>query len=58
MSLMYWTQKMNIFNRYRRPVPGGKIINSTMVQLISFGPIMFLLGNLAWSNFFPDGKPK
>lgn len=55
---MYWVQKFNLFHRYRKPAKGGRIINATMVQLISLGPFLFALGNFAWSNFFQAGKPK
>lgn len=55
---MYWVQKHSIFNRYKRPVPGGNIIDKAMFQFIDFGPIVFSLGSLTWSNFLPDGEPK
>ena len=56
--LMYWGQKYCLFNRYKRPVPGTELINIAMYQLIYIGPLMYSLGSLTWSNFFPDGIPK
>lgn len=55
---MFWTQKWALFNRNRRPVPGNDLINTAMAQIIFFGPIVYSLGSLTWSNFFPDGTPK
>ena len=55
---MFWVQKYSVFNRYKRPVPGGSIIDRAMLQFIDFGPIAFSLGNFTWSNFLPEGEPK
>ncbi len=55
---MFWTQKWSLFNRMRRPVPGNDLINTAMSQIIFLGPIVYSLGSLTWSNFFPDGNPK
>jgi hypothetical protein len=56
--LMYWSQKYCLFNRYSRPVPGTDLINISMYQLIYAGPLLYSIGSLTWSNFFPDGIPK
>lgn len=53
---MYWVQKYNLFHRYKRPGKGGRIVNATIVQIISFGPFIFALGNLTWTNIFETGK--
>lgn len=42
----------------RRPIPGNDLINTAMNQLIFLGPIIYSLGSLTWSNFFPEGTPK
>ena len=55
---MFWAQKWALFNRMRRPVPGNDLINTAMGQIVFFGPIVYSLGSLTWSNFFPDGTPK
>jgi len=55
---MFWAQKWALFNRMRRPVPGHDLINTAMAQIIFLGPIVYSLGSLTWSNFFPDGIPK
>ena len=55
---MFWAQKWALFNRMRRPVPGNDLINTAMGQIIFLGPIVYSLGSLTWSNFFPDGTPK
>ncbi len=41
----------------RRPVPGNDLINQAMSQLIFLGPLVYSLGSLTWSNFFPGGIP-
>ena len=51
---MYWAQKYAIFNRMERPVPGTDIINTAMFQMLLFGGLLYSLGALCWSNFFPD----
>lgn len=56
--IMYWTQKWSLFNRMRRPIPGNDLINTALGQLIFLGPIVYSLGSLTWSNFFPEGTPK
>ena len=53
---MYWIQKYNLFHRYKKPGKGGRIVNATMVQVVSFGPFLFALGNLTWTNIFETGK--
>jgi len=54
LGLMYWAQKYSLFKRCQRPVPGTKIINTTMSQLIYFGTIAYTLGSLTWANFLPN----
>jgi hypothetical protein len=56
--LMYWVQKYCMFYRYRRPVPASDFINQTAYQIIHFGPFMYSLGSLTWSNFMPGGIPE
>lgn len=56
--MMYWAQKYSLFNRARRPIPGGDFIHLALYQLIYMGPLAYSLGSLTWSNFFPDGTPK
>jgi len=56
--IMFWAQKWSLFNRMRRPIPGNDLINNAMGQIIFLGPIVYSLGSLTWSNFFPDGTPK
>lgn len=56
--IMYWTQKYSLFNRMRRPVPGTDLVNTAMYQLLLLGPMVYSIGSLTWSNFFPDGIPK
>ena len=58
MGMMYWAQKYSLFNRTRRPVPGTDLINIAMSQIILLGGILYSLGSLTWSNFFPEGIPK
>lgn len=55
---MFWSQKWALFNRMRRPIPGNDMINSALGQIIFMGPIVYSLGSLTWSNFFPEGTPK
>lgn len=55
--MMYWIQKYTLLYRTRRPFPGNDLINTTMYKLICFGPLVFSLGNLTWSNLLPDGGP-
>ena len=55
--MMYWAQKYCMFYRYRRPVPASDFINQAVYQFIHFGPFIFSLGSLTWSNFMPDGIP-
>jgi hypothetical protein len=55
--MMFWVQKWVLFNRMRRPVPGNDLINQAMSQLIFLGPVVYSLGSLTWSNFFPGGIP-
>ena len=54
---MYWAQKYSMLNRMRRPFPGNDLVNTAMYQIIYFGPLVFSLGNLTWSNLVPDGVP-
>lgn len=58
MGMMYWGQKHSLFNRTKRPVPGTDLINVAMSQIILTGGIIYSLGSLTWSNFFPEGIPK
>ena len=51
---MYWAQKYSLFNRCQRPVPGTKILNATMSQMIYFGGIAYTLGSFTWANFLPE----
>ncbi len=55
--LMYWIQKYCMFYRYRRPVPGSDFVNKACYQIIMFGPLLYSLGSMTWSNFLPDGVP-
>lgn len=55
---MHWVQKYMLFNRHRRPFPGNDLVNTAMYQVIYFGPLVFSLGNLTWSNLLADGAPK
>lgn len=54
---MYWTQKYLLFNRYRRPVPSTDFVNRAAYQVIQFGPFLYSIGSLTWSNFMPGGVP-
>lgn len=54
---MYWVQKYCIFYRYRRPVPSSDLVNKAAYQIIMFGPLLYSLGSLTWSNFIPGGVP-
>lgn len=56
--MMYWAQKYCMFNRVKRPNPGTEFLNNAMFQIIYMGPILYSLGSLTWSNFFPEGTPK
>lgn len=58
LVLMHWVQKYLLFNRHRRPFPGNDLVNAAMHQVIYFGPLVFSLGNLTWSNLLVDGAPK
>lgn len=40
-----------------RPVPGTDLINIAMSQLILLGGIMYAIGSLCWTNFFPGAIP-
>lgn len=51
---MHWAQKYSLFKRCQRPVPGTKILNTAMSQMIYFGTIAFSLGSLTWANFLPE----
>ena len=42
----------------KRPFPGSDLVNTAMYQLIYFGPVIFSLGNLTWSNLVVDGTPE
>lgn len=55
--LNYWAQKYTLFNRMKRPVPGTDLINVAMWQLILLGGVMYALGSLCWTNFFPGAIP-
>ena len=57
LFVMFWAQKYSIYNRMKRPVPGTDLINNALGQLILAGGIMYSLGSLCWSNFFPGGIP-
>ena len=39
-------------------MPGTDLINVAMSQIILLGGILYSLGSLTWSNFFPEGIPK
>lgn len=52
--LMYWVQKYCMFYRYRRPVPSTDFVNKACYQIIMFGPLLYSLGSLTWSNFTPS----
>jgi len=54
LASMYWAQKYSLFSRCQRPVPGTKIINTAMSQMIYFGTIAYTLGSLTWANFLPS----
>ena len=54
---MYWVQKYSMFYRYRRPVPASDFINQAVYQFVHFGPFIFSLGSLTWSNLIPGGIP-
>lgn len=56
--LMYWVQKYCMFYRYRRPVPATDFVNQAIYQIIHFGPFIYSLGSLTWSNFMPGGIPE
>jgi len=55
---MYWVQKYCIFNRYKRPVPSSDFVNQAIYQIIDFGPLLYSIGSLTWSNFLPGGIPE
>jgi hypothetical protein len=55
--LMYWAQKYTLFNKFRRPFPGTDLINVAMGQLILLGGIVYALGSLCWTAFFPNSIP-
>ena len=55
---MYWVQKYSMFYRYRRPVPASDFINQAVYQFVHFGPFIYSLGSLTWSNFMPNGIPE
>jgi hypothetical protein len=55
--LNYWAQKYTLFNRMYRPVPGTDLINIAMSQLILLGGVMYAIGSLCWTNFFPGAIP-
>ena len=56
--LMYWVQKYCMFYRYKRPVPATDFVNQALYQIIHFGPFIYSLGSLTWSNFMPGGIPE
>ncbi len=50
--MMFWAQKYSLFNRCQRPFTGRKLLNSTMYQIIYFGPAFYTIGSFCWSHFF------
>ena len=54
LFFMYWIEKYSLLNRCQRPVPGPDVITATMYQVLFFGAITFVLGNLTWPWFLPD----
>jgi hypothetical protein len=59
LSLFYLTQKWNLLNRFKRPIPGTGMIDRAVFQLVSLGPIFYSLGALTWSHFLatPSSVP-
>ena len=41
----------------KRPIPGNELMNDAMSKIIFLGPVVYSLGSLTWSNFFPGGIP-
>lgn len=48
---MFWANKYSLYYRCQRPTPGGSVLNTTMYQIIFFGPMALSLGNYCWSSF-------
>lgn len=55
---MFWVQKYVLFNRCKRPFPGNDTINRAIYRVLYFGPLIFSLGNLTWSNLLTEGGPQ
>lgn len=54
---MHWAQKYSLFKRCQRTVPGSQTLNTAMSQLIYSGPLLYTIGNLAWSYFLLPPTP-